>query len=889
MKRFRLLLSAVMLGLMASFAVSCSSDDGVISVTGVEISNPENLQLKVGETDILKVAVFPENAENPNFEVTVADPSIVSVSEEYVITALAEGRTTITVTTEDGGKVASINVEVLPADIRQVTVAEFIDAEVHPHIWYELTGVIAEIVDDEYGNLFIQDGEDVVYVYGLTAEKAESNDASFASLGLKVNDTLTLVGTRDYYAEAQAEDQRVRVSGPAYYKSHIEYIEALTFEFDVTDTPDADNYCYATVTPSVSDKQYVVMGVNEYALHAYVDAGDTTDAWMKAYIDDAIDELNVEADGLLTKEECVALFLEQRGVTGVCKDFALEPSLGENYVMAFSLDNDGNVADLQYNMYLEIVPNSEVQVDMALIAAKAKDLVISLDFPNNWLKDPYYPADNHPVLISWGKKQDIGSFDDAQLVARDYEALKVKAAEIDEDEIVVLKQNYQIYWRDQPADDPLFLSDAESLHADAGFEPNTDYVIYAYAMQYDYTEGKFFAASKIARLEASTSDLNLVEVVFDFDIDRVQPDKNDDLMAYFSVSTDDAYQRFTFCTVNETELASQSIDNVAAELLQKHIDEYHSSYYTQPLEKWTYLGAGFSKNGTKINAADNKWYVIAAALDGDLAIASEVKYELFDLTGKTCTDAKMNLSVDGAEGSYTYSVNPTATPYVLTTIAVKDMEIWMLQNYSADKEVATYVNDFVEAALKKQSVESYLKANGKTAAVSNEAITVTEDTYVIAYTLYEKSGAVNGLEYKLLSAPVSEAEVVYLESGVTMEDGGSWSRYSFELKWSEGRICIKNQDGYFDETTYKYTHTEHVIIGQVYSTEDEIYTVDTGYTYKGNPNVSYDNSNVYASKATVVVTDNGDGTHTFTADVFYEDDTYIKYIYTGVLPEEWLN
>lgn len=896
MRRFRLLLTTVMLGLVSAFVASCQSDD-TISVASIEISNPENLQLKVGQTDILKVAVLPEDAENPKFAVTVADTSIVTVSEDYVITALAEGETTITVTTEDGGKTASINVKVLPADIRQVTVAEFLEAEVHPHIWYELTGVITEIVDEEHGNLYLQDGEDTVYVYGVTAEKTETNDKSFASLGLKVKDTLTIIGTRDYYADAQDENQKDRVGGPAYYKSHVEFVTDLTFDFAVTDQPDADGFYYATVTPSDAEREYVVMDVNEYALHAFVEEGDTTEAWMAAYITNTIEALNEEAGGILTKDECVALFLAERGKTGVCEGFALEPSLGDNYVMAFTINNENDITDLQYQMYLEIVPDNEVQVGMALVSAKAKDLVISLDFPNNWLKDPYYPTDNHPVLICWGKKQDIGSFTDEELVARDYNVLKGKAAEAAEEEIVVLKQSYQIYWRDQPDSDPLFLSDASSLYAEDGFESETDYVIYAYAMQYDYTNGNFFAASKIARLEATTSSLNLVNTDFVFGIDRIQPAANGDLMAYFSVSADDVYQRFTFCAVNETELASYAsggktatIENLATDILQSHIDEHHSSYYTQPLENWTYLGAGFSKNGTKINATDNKWYIVAGALDGDLAIASEVQYELFDLTGKTSTEVAMNLTVTGAEGSYTYSVNPDTTPYILTTITVKEMEKWIADNNSFSEDVPGYVNDFITGALKNQTAAEYLKANGKTAAVSNEAITVTEDTYVIAYTLYEKSGAVNGLEYELLKAPASTATVVILtEEEVTLEDGGSWAPYQFDLKWKDGRICFMNEDGEWDNNTYKYTHTPYIILDKVYSTDDDVYTIDLGFTYKGNPDYYADSKNIFATDVTIITTSNGDGTYTITAEVFYEDDTHFQYIYNGAIPEDLLN
>ncbi len=905
MKRSISLLSAIMVGIIASLMISCQPENKILSVSGIEIQNPSPIKLKVGDTDTLRVNVLPANAANLNFEVLVADPSIVEVSEDYAIKAMAEGETSITVKTEDGGKEASVKVSVSPAAIRQVSVAEFLKAEVHPNIWYELTGTVTKINDNEYGNLFIQDGEDVVYVYGLTAKKTEANAKSFPSLGLKEQDVLTIIGTRDYYAEAQAENQKIRVGGPAYYVSHESFVPGQNFTITTSGAPDADGFCYATITPSELDREYVVMDVNEYTLHAFADAGDTVEDWMEAYVESVIDEMNIAADGLLTLEEVRAQFLAERGRTGVCEGFPLAPTLGNNYVFAFTYDIEGNISDLKYVMYIEIVADGDVEVSLELVAAQAENLIISLIFPNNWIKDPYHPEDNHPLLISWGRKSEIGSLSDEELVARDVERLIAKAAalESDDDErdtqITLLNQTYQTTWRNKPADDPIHLRDEPSLYDDEGFEPNTEYVIYSYALQPDYKNGGYFAATRIARIEAKTTEQTLVNLNFDFGIDRVQPDSNGDLMAYFSVKADDVYQRYTFCTINEADLAAYAkdgvtpgVDEVAEKIFQSHIDNYHSAYYTQPLENWTYLGSGFSRNGTRIDsdAGRNKWYILAAALDADLNIGSEIKYELFDLTGKTSTEAAMNLSAEGGDGSYVYSVNPSKTPYVVTTVTVKDMEKWFDENYSANEDILTYISESVKRALKTQTVEAYLKANGKTSPVANEEITVTEDTYIVAYALYENSGTVNGLEYKLLKAPVSEAEVVYLKEGeVTIEDGGSWEPYNFELKWSEGRICIKNQDGEYNETTYKYTHTTHIILDQVYSSSGKEHIVDLDFTYKGNPNASYDSKNIFAEEATVIVTANGDGTYTFTADIFFEDETHIKYIYIGSIPDELLN
>ncbi|MBO5419774.1 MAG: chitobiase/beta-hexosaminidase C-terminal domain-containing protein [Bacteroidales bacterium] len=96
----------------------------------------------------------------------------------------------------------------------ETTVTAFLAAEVDAHVWYELTGVIANLNNTTYGNFDLVDETGSVYVYGLTSAKTDSNDKSFASLGLKEGDVVTLIGTRaDFNGTAQ-------VGGPAYYDSH---------------------------------------------------------------------------------------------------------------------------------------------------------------------------------------------------------------------------------------------------------------------------------------------------------------------------------------------------------------------------------------------------------------------------------------------------------------------------------------------------------------------------------------------------------------------------------------------------------------------------------------------------------------------------------------------
>ncbi len=105
-----------------------------------------------------------------------------------------------------------------PANLKKVTVKEFLAAPVDGATWYELTGKITKISGAEYGNIYIEDATGQVYIYGLVKEFVEKNDKSFASIGLKEGDEVTLGTLR---AEFKGTPQGGG-STPAFYISHKE-------------------------------------------------------------------------------------------------------------------------------------------------------------------------------------------------------------------------------------------------------------------------------------------------------------------------------------------------------------------------------------------------------------------------------------------------------------------------------------------------------------------------------------------------------------------------------------------------------------------------------------------------------------------------------------------
>jgi TP901-1 family phage major tail protein len=82
-----------------------------VPVTGVT-ATPAALDMVVGDTEQLTIVVAPENASNQNVTITSSNPTIAKVSPTGLVTAVASGTATITVTTVSGEKTATVTVDV---------------------------------------------------------------------------------------------------------------------------------------------------------------------------------------------------------------------------------------------------------------------------------------------------------------------------------------------------------------------------------------------------------------------------------------------------------------------------------------------------------------------------------------------------------------------------------------------------------------------------------------------------------------------------------------------------------------------------------------------------------------------------------------------------------
>ena len=87
--------------------------------------------------------------------------------------------------------------------VKTVTVAEFNAASESNDVWYQLTGTVKNLKDNDiYGNFDLEDETGSVYVYGLLSEKGGEKkkfQELAAAKGIKEGSKITIIGTRGSY------------------------------------------------------------------------------------------------------------------------------------------------------------------------------------------------------------------------------------------------------------------------------------------------------------------------------------------------------------------------------------------------------------------------------------------------------------------------------------------------------------------------------------------------------------------------------------------------------------------------------------------------------------------------------------------------------------------
>ena len=198
----------------ATMSQKLASHDGV---TG----NPPYVSLAFADTDHysfklegLTASSTIEFSTDANFELTSADSTMATARAIVCGVKLTDEALT---PGEGGGNeggnenpTPEPEPEPTPDGAVKATVEEFLLAAEGDTV-YELTGVIKNVANTNYGNFDLQDETGTVYVYGIYDE---SGNKVFTSLGLKEGDTLTMRGVRSSYND---EPQ----VGSGVYVSHV--------------------------------------------------------------------------------------------------------------------------------------------------------------------------------------------------------------------------------------------------------------------------------------------------------------------------------------------------------------------------------------------------------------------------------------------------------------------------------------------------------------------------------------------------------------------------------------------------------------------------------------------------------------------------------------------
>lgn len=88
--------------------------------------------------------------------------------------------------------------------VTPVTIGEVLTKPDSKEVYYMVTGEITEIVKEEYGNLYLKDGDETIYLYGCYpgwGAQGDDKKGLLAGKGIKVGDTLTVIAVKTTYKE----------------------------------------------------------------------------------------------------------------------------------------------------------------------------------------------------------------------------------------------------------------------------------------------------------------------------------------------------------------------------------------------------------------------------------------------------------------------------------------------------------------------------------------------------------------------------------------------------------------------------------------------------------------------------------------------------------------
>ena len=101
--------------------------------------------------------------------------------------------------------------------VTEISIADFLTKEDDKNVYYKVTGTLDEIANPTYGNVYLKDGDERLYVYGCYPGWGATGDFRkncLADKGIEVGDKLTVIGVKSTY------NGTAQVSNGIYF-SHV--------------------------------------------------------------------------------------------------------------------------------------------------------------------------------------------------------------------------------------------------------------------------------------------------------------------------------------------------------------------------------------------------------------------------------------------------------------------------------------------------------------------------------------------------------------------------------------------------------------------------------------------------------------------------------------------
>ena len=192
-----------------------STSETTIYQAGAIIEGPiaDFLAAEVGDTQFRLTGVITElyasDKQGKSFYIADYSGQVLIYRAEGFIEAGAKVGDVVTVVGKRGAykdtpQMVNGTFEALVHAVETVTLTEFLAKEPAADKFYKIGGTIDEIANDQYGNLYLTDGTERVYVYGCYPGWGATGDARkglIEKLGMKVGDKLSVIGVRAVYKD----------------------------------------------------------------------------------------------------------------------------------------------------------------------------------------------------------------------------------------------------------------------------------------------------------------------------------------------------------------------------------------------------------------------------------------------------------------------------------------------------------------------------------------------------------------------------------------------------------------------------------------------------------------------------------------------------------------